>query len=254
MLSPGTPLTTAIELAAIGILYPKIPDVIPDDVSLDAASLQGWRDEAYRANNKYVAGSSWVRVVAWNINRADASTEDFSEWIDRTEVVLRLRHLIRRQFCTTELDVRHLVNEELSDEDRGVIMKDDPTACAGIFTTYRANPEMNRLIVRHGLLAYDQFSNRGIRMSHFFGMQYGQPDDKFITSGEQQIVAQNQTPAQRMTKSIRGMGADRLVERLDAGKVGNILAPTPKEVTAFEQELRRGASGKHTAVPPIRTR
>ena len=234
MQTPGTPLSQSIESVATSIFYGKLPDGGSSLELHDSANLQELREEAYRANSSRAMDTRRQRVVAWSVGRAalDADTDNPSTF--RLEAVLRMPYLLNQFVTPATLDIREFVEPELSEEERYARLAEHPRAIAGMYTHYRTNPAMTKLVVRQGLLTIDPLTNRGIPSSHTFGMQFDQPADEHVP------------------KFLLMMHTDRIVADIDAGKIGNLLVPTEEQAAAFEHELQRGASGKHTSLPPIR--
>lgn len=222
------------EHAATDLIIGRIPAIDSAMELQDSANLLGLREEAYRANQSSDMDTFRARVVAWSVGKASLDATLDHDTTVRLEAVLRMPYVFNRFVTPTELDVREFVEPELTEEERRARLTEHPRAIAGMYTTYRTNPAMNRLVVVQGLLTIDPLTNRGRPSSATFGMQVDQPKSEHIPD------------------FLLMMHTDKVVTNLNSGKTGNLLTPTESQVAAFKHELERGASGNYTLEPPIR--
>lgn len=245
MQTPDMPQPRSFESMVTERFYGRVQEYSQTPVDLDSANLLGLREEAYRGNRSRNMDTRRERIVAWAAGKAALNPDFDSPSTVRLEAVLRMPYLLNQYVTTATLDVREFTIPEQSEAERSEFFEKHPRAIVGMYTNYRADPAMSRLVVRRGLLTIDPNTNRGIPSSHMSGAQLVQPErEKAIQSGQAEWVK-----AQQYLLMIH---FDREVAKLDSGKVGNLLAPTEDDAVMFENELRRGATGQHTIVPPIR--
>lgn len=230
-------ISHAIESAVLDFRYGKLP--IGDELMMipNPANLRGLREDAYRENSSRAMDTRRERIVAWSVGSASLHSELDHESTVRLEAVLRMPYVFNRIVTPATLEVREFTEPTYSDEDRFARLSEGTTPIIGMYTTYRTNTLMDKLVVARGPLTLDLVSNRGVKWSHLCNMKTDQPEWEGATKPKDYV---------------RKMHDERMLEKIDSGKIGNLLVPTENDVLAFEQELERGASGLYTALPPLR--